>query len=530
MATNTPSNIELNDPTLTSTAVDRLNYCSAFITLLRATGNYTLSRGFVSVKLIATSFVLAKLGGDAAAAGPILTGMTYVVIGSCRAFMNSTGVFIGEAFGSDNKQKSGSILWRSWLIATTLTALIVPLLWYTAEISSFFITNNTQGISTEIGGYFSILSLGSPAYLWLAADQQFSLAIKKNWIPLVVGGLFSCLTMGIGFPLALMDCGVHNITNNSTTSPSEQLPCSYFSGTKGLAWGVVVAAYLSLLLIRTYYACNANQLREYQLFSCQPRVIFERKEICRAAKLGAGFAFNNITEWLNLVVLSFISTYIGAADAQSPAIQLLSGYVLIQSGYSQAVSVLLSRIAGQQKKLSDQEPQTEHTKKDLRTLGYNAVMLEHVGLLGSLVGAAIVTLIFALAGKKLVSLIGDLTETSDIDLAYLILLIVGTSLFLDGPRNVRAAALRGNKKEAFIPASISFISMTVLVAPIAAILTILEKLSAHWVYTTRSIGLLIAVLGISLRWKKRTNFSCSDMFFPRRKIDPDLTQKLLATQ
>ena len=423
---------------------------------------FMLSRLALAITWFCNSIVLAKLGEDELAAGPFIATFAYAVLGTTRSILLATGIMVGNKNSIEDYKNCGSITINSWIYAIIL---LIPTMSILANAKNILLASNVnENVATLTQDYFYYFLIGTPAIAWLTPEQQFALGIKRPNIALVVGSAFAIGTMGIGYPLALL-------------TPLK---------IKGLAIGISISAWLTLISLRIFY--RKREFEKYGLF-VKPKLSNAWVNIKEFFKLGLPLGLQNFCEWGNLFLVSLIIGSISTSDLKIEQIStaFLSTVYLIFFSVAQAGGVLVSNQLGGRPN-SDISEEQENKAKSLGNL---------IIIFGTVLSLFVSVIMFSFP-QGITDVLGrGASVMNDKSVTYLRINAIG--LALDGIRITCAGVLRGKKDVCYSP-TINLLCMTFCGWSLGTTLTKGFDYNTTWLFITRDIGILFAAILNLKRW------------------------------
>lgn len=489
VSTHTSSDVEQQDQK--ENKVTRLSFAQAIKQVGTFSMPFVLSRMVMSVNIIGNGVIFAKLGSTEAAAGALITTCNYAIINTMRSAIISTGIPIGDLNGEKTSAEKagavnvaqlkcvaiGNMVRKSWVLGAMLA---VPTCGALLSTGTFLkALHISDPVADTVQEYLTTMTYVTLPIFWSTSDQQFALGIKRKNIPLVTGALYAGLSMLFGYPLAL---GVYSLPK---------------MGVKGLGIGMAVSGWMSLIGLRIYFKLNKD-FKPYGLFELNFQGVFDK--FLDLLKLSLPFAFQTFTEWGNLAALSIMVGVLGKNEsiAAQVSIQPISAFNLALLGLAQPVSVLISNTIGE---MRDKIRQQDHESVQI----YQA-NIKKFGNAGIAIGvsASVITCGFLVGfPKQITSFFNSEASAQDIeDLAQTWLFINAVGLIVDAFRNMASGALAGFKDVLFAPI-LSFITMSIIGLSGGGCLTFLLDGDADWLFSTRDIGILLATIGIAMRWMSK---------------------------
>lgn len=195
----------------------------------------------VMVNGIWNSHLYGELGGDALASEAIAMMWSHLLVTTALGGLKTTLITASQLNSRNDSGLSTAIgnVNKSALVLTAFySSLAIPLLLEAANIIESFGIIKDPGILKQVQSYSNGFAWGMPATLFLINDEQFSLAVKDNYIPLICGGLQYGLSSLFAYPLALGKWG------------SPKLEAG------GIGHAMSAGAWVTWLILRSYYMCN----------------------------------------------------------------------------------------------------------------------------------------------------------------------------------------------------------------------------------------------------------------------------------
>ena len=462
---------------------------------------FAFSRLPVSINNITNVIVLRQFGKDAIVAGPLIATMQYLVVGTMRGALLSSGIVIGELNGAGEKEKISDEISRGWVFGTFLSIPAIGILLFSGKLMRLI--GVAEGVSACVEIYFFPFIFGIPPTYWLATDQQFALGIKKSRVTLVTGISYASLSILLGCLFALGPGFIPKLK------------------VAGLGLGPTISAWLTLIGLRIYYAAN-SEYRNYGIFQIKFANIF--KNFSRLLLLSIPMGLQVLSEWGNLFALATISGVISVniLDAAEPSLQIMVSYNLFLLGLAQASAVLGANYVGKIRKSvteCDENAATIHHR--------NLRMISNIELALAVSITSILSALFFSIPQQLTALLNKDVSEDILILSQSFFIINGIGILLDTIRNMTAGSL-GSLKDVYFSPLVSFLTMSVIGLSCGGGWTVLLDWGAGWLFITRDIGIILAAIAIILRWIKNGSLEVIRDNINKQQEEKNIANKYLA--
>lgn len=469
--------------------IEAMTYLQSIKSVGAFAAPFTLSRVAVAVNVIANGFVIARLGGDASAAGPIMVSSLYSILTACAGVLLSTGILIGKLHGEveqhlqlDNLEEAqltqkeiGHALRQSFVLSIILAIPSVTAMLMMSQLLE------VSGISSEIALQAQQFLTGTTAGVlpmyWSICDQQFAMATGHPNLPLITGLLYVGLSMAIGYPLALGGLGLVGM------------------GPAGLGYGMAVAGWVSFLGLRAYFL--REQFKPYALYDPRYRNFFNG--FSDFFTLGIPLGAQALSEWGNLTILSTLVGLSGkrAAIASLGSFEIISSVSLMSGALGQAVSVKIANLLGE---MSILEKQGLH--QEMAIQNDNIKITGNSALIIGVVANIILSAFMAGCAHQINSLLISSEYSDDNYVKWLAQIMMYTNaigLIFDTIRTLAGGAL-GGSKDVIFASVVSLITISLVGLTCGGLLTNYAHYNANFLFITRNAGIVLAAVMILAKW------------------------------
>jgi len=456
------------------TVILSLSYPRAFGQICRVAIPYSIPQAFNAANVIVTAIVLAELGKDAVAAGPIISTLTYTVLGSPRYFLSGVAIETGQLNGAGDHQAIGRLVQDGYLLSFGLISAAAVI--FASAENILIMGGFNHSIARTAQQYFTWSLPAIPPFFLLTLDQQFALGIRNPYVAMVSNITARTINTALGYYLALYtDLGV-----------------------AGLGVANTAAMWTAFLGQRLYFALNCSMTKRYHLF--KPTWANPLPNIIRLIRLGVPLMAQGLSEWGNLMALSLI---IGSnnhdlhAEAEQGGLQPYIIATLPILTIAQATGARVANAVGEAKRciknLDFNNASIAHN---------NAIKLGNAGIALSMTLATVETGLMISLSKELADVFLDHDEPDHEEILILsqtILIINAVGLWLDSLRNAAGGALRGYKDVSFMPI-ISFLTISVIGLSAGSVFSEGLEWGIESLFITRDYGILLAAIALATRW------------------------------
>lgn len=443
-----------------------------FKALLKFSVPYMLSRVPLVAMRLADSAILAHLSSDAVAAGPLITGVQFSIVGTSRGILLAVGIEGGRLNGAQHYEEIGRLTSDGWILSALLSIPSVAIL--LSASTALRAAGVPEPVCEQLGDFFTTYAWGVPAVLFFNTDQQFAVAIKRTKINLVAGMSHGVLSIGSSLALAF-GAGM---------------------GIKGLGLGVALSAWVNTIALRVYLHRREDFDKYHLKLFIQSLDRDLGKRLWKLFKVGFPLGMYRILEWGNITVISVLLGLLGKEylSASQPSIQILCATNTLLQALAQATGVYISNLVG-----------ANASMKRVRHSGIS-------GILNSVLLCLPITLLCFSIPRPLIMAFTHVDSHDDdfFEMAQTIFYINAAGLLTGETfRQAGAGALRGQKDINFAPIW-SFIMMSVLGLTSGALLSNYFEEGVDWLFITRDIGLILAGIMLMTRWALKTRLENFD--------------------
>lgn len=230
--------LEPTDTTYMHTATSIINFCAP---------NTIMSLAFIA-NSIWNSHLYGELGGYALSSDAVTTMWKYLIIKTATSGLKATLTIVSQLNTPEHSTAIGNVNKAALVSIIFYSACAAPFLLEAENIIGSIGIIDNPAILKQMQSYFNGFTWGLPATLFLNNDEQFSLAIGDNYIPLMYECLYASLSGLIAYPLAFGKWGLPAL------------------GTEGIGHAMSAGAWITWLTLRTYYFYN-EKYTPYKLFN-----------------------------------------------------------------------------------------------------------------------------------------------------------------------------------------------------------------------------------------------------------------------
>lgn len=457
-----------------------IRFRETLLDLTRFAAPFSLGRVVIAVQIIGNAVIMRFIGTNAVAAGPLIIGFQFCVMGTTRACVLGTGtILIPELIEHGEMHSVGRVANQSLILGSLLSIPALAVLLSSGSLLELI--GVSQDISSEVSKYFFGFAIGVPPLLWSMADQQLALGIGRTNVSLVTSIFFTIISLGLSTGAVFgLDWGIF-----------------------GVSFGCSISAIVTLIGLRVYYAIDPEYQR-LDLFAIRGITQNLKENMKKMLALGLSMALQSFAEWGNLTIISVLISLIStqALIAEQVSLQWMSTVNLMTLGLSLATSARIGRT----RTLRDLALMNNNTREAREKQKLLKQYLAAGGLL--VAGTSIIASgLFAGIPNALTDVFvqrssysGDyeqlLTESKSL------LFINAFGIFLDAIRFILTGVLMG-LKDIFVPSLISFGMMTVVCLSLGAGLVEGLDLFVGTFFWTRNLGILLAIVGLVWRWSSQ---------------------------
>ncbi len=388
--------------------------------------------GFLS--MFVPMIFVARLGEQQLAASALATSTVIIFNLTMMSAMRALSVLISYEHERGKYKEIGSLLWHGLLLGVAVSLVLAAVLWFAGYFLLLFGQNPV--LVDMIRPYLHVSSVTLVILSAFLLMRQFYVGIGRPRITLYLA-VFStllCVFLSAGFVLGYFDF------------PK--------IGLVGLAWAFLISQSLALIvMVILFFHCGYHH--EYGVFN---QVIkFSPKVSKNIARLAVPISMQTTAEIIALSVITYFMGWFGQDGLA--AVQIVNQYIIlfvvIYAGFSQAVSVLVSRAMA--------KGNMEYVKE------YVQVALIVITLIMIVVG-----LIFVLMSDNLVLLfLGKKAKDAHeiLSLAHYFFIIAIVANYADSVRFILSGAYQG-MKEAKKPMIVGIFSLWVIGVGVAYFLAV----------------------------------------------------------
>ncbi len=393
----------------------------------------------IAVNLTANSLILVSEGHRGA--GSLTTSFQALILGVCGGALMSGGVALGKPIGERNFIKASEIAKTSYVLTGALTAFST--LGYGA---TYFVFPKlfSEDIAKAAYTYFLVSALGNWPALALVTTGQIAFQAGDWKSPLVSTIMYRIPSAALSYWLA----GKGGL------------------GVAGVGLGNTIAPWVSYIGMQLWLTRQEFQHLNQAPFSRQ----LIKDNFKPLLKLSAKMAFQRVTEWGNL---SIITSVLGAMNSNdlvilNPSLQFMTLFNLFSQGIGLGGNMIAAVQRAEMKQLMQvvRETKNEALIPELQKAQRNVKTTSVKSLSGALIVNSALAAVLFFARQPIVNLFLSSEASHEMhETAETALWISGLSLIADALRIVSGNLLNTWDKILF-PNIVSLITMTIIGVPL----------------------------------------------------------------
>lgn len=274
---------------------------------------------FFSLHVVANGELVTLLESEGSSASSLILSYLSVILGASIGFVLATGLHFSPLVGKQDYKKAGNVAKTAAVLSLGFGFTSSALMLAARGIFPHFFHSHTAHIAADfLSGY----AIGIAPLLLTYEAIQIAFVCGDWFIP--------PLSMTVIFSLSL--------------------PLSYWLGfTMHLdAFGIGLGGSIGNILVATVMAAwfSKAKYHEYQFYTLG--IVDFKKTLLSMLNVGWKLAFNRLTEWLNLFLISIVvgthsNSALGALNAAMlPQVQ----FAMLSQGFSQATGMLMVKNNG----------------------------------------------------------------------------------------------------------------------------------------------------------------------------------------
>ncbi|MCB0033810.1 MAG: MATE family efflux transporter [Anaerolineales bacterium] len=146
---------------------------------------------------VVDTFFVSRIGTDALAAVGLASVMYFAVFMLFRSTANSTVVFVGRAFGEQDYEKIGMVVWRSLNMIAWLSLFVLVLPWLFAQLMAIAAPTDSPAVQDFGTQYLQIRAFEIPLIMFSGVVWGFLVGRGDSRTPMIL----AWLTVGINIVL-----------------------------------------------------------------------------------------------------------------------------------------------------------------------------------------------------------------------------------------------------------------------------------------------------------------------------------------
>ncbi len=462
--------------------VEPITYLEAIHKLIKPSVSLSLSSLGMALQGIVNGIVVRHLSQEEMAAIPLAMASIAELFAPVQGILTPTGVFVAELSGAQENAKIGeTVIQSGWLVL----GLSLPAGMLLQNLSSFL---SAAGISEEVSHaaqkYCSAFNYGIVPSLLHTNDLLFAQGNKQPQIILVTNTARIVLSMLLSYALTVGAFGLPRL------------------GISGLGYATALSAWSGFIGLRLYYKFNQSY-DKFELFNLH---LPNAEAILKLLKIGLPIGLSNAILATNAVIFSLL---VGKLDknvsvAQEVSSIPVSAFKTLLTGWVVATGVEVANTMGELKIALERNESAlviERLQQNVRSFG-------NVGIIIGLSAALSACLLFTGLSKPISEIFLDTSRDipkETLQLAQTLLSINGVGLLIDTLKDISESNLLSLQDTVF--SSLLNVSGMLIGLSASVYLSLQANEKAEWLFISQLLGSLIAAVGISHRWLKKSSFN-----------------------